>query len=413
MAAYRVYWDLVRDNADFRRLYLARLISFAGDWFLVIPLLGLVYEASGSPLAAAAVLAAQALPALVLAPVTGVVADRFDRKKILVLTDVVRAALVLGLLAADAVGGIWFPLLIIALEGVGAAFFYPASGAALPNVVDADELAPANVLMSSAWGAMLALGAGFGGLFAALVSREAAFVVNAASFLVSAVLVVRIGRRLQEPARSAAVRFVDSVRDALRYAVGNSRVTALLTSKAGHALTSGGAVGLFAVFSFTVFDAGDLGTGLLFGARGLGNLIGPFLAFGLVGSSNRRIYGSIGYAMALWGVAYLVVGVSPGLVLAALAILVAHMGGGTQFTFSNYGLQELTPDHLRGRVFALDFGLDTVAIAVSALVVGALAEVVPVRILLFGLGGIAIVFGLGWARVTRPLWTEIELGSER
>ncbi len=190
-------------------------------------------------------------------------------------------------------------------------------------------------------------------------------------------------------------------------------MTALLTSKAGHALTSGGAVGLFAVVSFTVFDAGDLGTGLLFGARGLGNLIGPVLAFRLVGSSNRRIYGSIGYAMALWGVAYLVVGVSPGLVLAAVAILIAHMGGGTQFTFSNYGLQELTPDQMRGRVFALDFGLDTLAIAVSALVVGALAEVVPIRVLLLGLGGIAIVFGLGWARVTRPLWAEIELGSER
>ena len=98
--------------------------------------------------------------------------------------------------------------------------------------------------------------------------------------------------------------------------------------------------------------------------------------------------------MALWGVAYLVVGVSPGLVLAALAILIAHMGGGTQFTFSNYGLQELTPDRMRGRVFALDFGLDTLAIAVSALVVGALAQVVPVRVLLLGLGGIAIVFGL-------------------
>ena len=116
MAAYRVYWELVRHNGDFRRLYLARLISFAGDWFLVIPLLGLVYEASGSPLAASAVLAAQTLPALLLAPVTGVVADRFDRKKILVIS-VARAALVLSLLAVDAVGGIWFPLLVIALEG--------------------------------------------------------------------------------------------------------------------------------------------------------------------------------------------------------------------------------------------------------------------------------------------------------
>lgn len=413
MATPQVYWALIRNNADFRRLYLARLISFAGDWFLIIPILGLVYEASGSPLAAAAVLAVQAIPALLLAPFTGVAADRFDRKKILVVSDVARAALALSLLAVDAVSGIWFPLLVMALEGAGAAFFYAASGGALPNVVHDDELAAANVLMSSAWGAMLALGAALGGLFAAAFSRDAAFVVNAASFLVSAVLVARIGRRLQEPVRAAAAGFVESTRDALRYAVGHRQVAALLTSKAGHALTSGGAVGLFAVVSFALFEAGDGGTGVLFGARGVGNLVGPILAFRLVGSSNRRIYESIGYAMALWGVAYLVVGFAPGLALAAVAICVGHMGGGTQFAFSTYGLQELSPDQIRGRVFALDFGLDALAIAVSALIVGALAEAVPVRTLIIALGGVALVFGLGWSRLTKPLWAGADAGAEQ
>ena len=404
MATYRVYWSLVRDNADFRRLYAARLISFAGDWFLLIPLLGLVYEISGSPLAAAAVIAAQALPALLLAPVTGVVADRFDRKKILVVSDLLRAGLALSLLAVDAVGGVWFPLLIVALEGAGAAFFYPASSGALPNVVSEQELAPANVLMSSAWGAMLALGAAMGGFFAAVVSRDAAFVVNAVTFVVSAILVARIGQRLQEPVRTATAGFIESTRDALRYAAGHRQVAALLTSKAVHALTSGGAVGLFAVMSFTLFDGGDGGTGVLFGARGLGNLFGPILAFRLAGPSDRRILGSIGYAMALWGVAYLVVGVAPGLLLAALAVMIGHMGGGTQFTFSTYGLQELSPDQIRGRIFALDFGLDTLAITVSALAIGALAQSVSIRVLILALGAIALVFGLAWARVTKPYW---------
>ncbi|MCP4250285.1 MAG: MFS transporter, partial [bacterium] len=109
MRTFRVYWNLVRHNADFRRLYLGRLISFAGDWFLVVPLVGLVYEASGSPLAAAAVFAAQAFPALLLAPVTGIAADRFDRKQILVITDVLRAGLAMSLLAADAIDATWFP----------------------------------------------------------------------------------------------------------------------------------------------------------------------------------------------------------------------------------------------------------------------------------------------------------------
>ncbi len=273
---------MLRHNADFRRLYLGRLVSFAGDWFLVVPLTGLVFEVSESPLAAAAVLAAQAIPALLLAPITGVVADRFDRKWILVITDVVRAGLAVCLLAASSFDGVWFPLLIIAFEGAGAAFFFPASTGGLPNLVDADDLAHANVLMSSAWGAMLALGASLGGLFATVVSRDAAFAVNAVSFLVSAVLVARIGTPLQEAVRTTAAGFAASTRHAVRYAVRHRRVAALLTSKAIHALTSGGAVGLFAVMSFTVFEAGDGGTGLLFGARGVGNLVGPVVAFRLV-----------------------------------------------------------------------------------------------------------------------------------
>ena len=92
--------------------------------------------------------------------------------------------------------------------------------------------------------------------------------------------------------------------------------------------------------------------------------------------------------------------------------MIGHMGGGTQFTFSTYGLQELSPDQIRGRIFALDFGLDTLAIAVSALTVGALAQFVPIRVLILGLGATALVFGVAWARVTRSYWAEIEFRSQ-
>ncbi len=404
MASVTLYWTLVRDNADFRRLYLARLISFAGDWFLIVPLVGLVYDMSGSTLAASAVIAAHALPALLLAPFTGTFADRFDRKKILIISDLVRAGLVLSLLAADTVDAVWFPLIVIALDGAGAAFFYPASGAALPNVVDSEDLGAANVLMSSAWGAMLALGAALGGFVAAVFSRDAAFAANAATFVVSAVLISRIGRRLQQEDRTVSDRFFEATKAALVYASDHRSVAALVTAKAGHALTSGGAVGLFAVLSIVVFDTGDGGTGVLFGARGLGNLFGPIIAFHLFGSSLQRVLGTIGYAMALWGLGYLFVGAAPSLALAALAIGIAHMGGGTMFTFSTYGLQELSPDQIRGRIFALDFGLDRLLFAISALAVGSAAEIVSIRTLLIGLGAAGLVFGLVWAAATRHLW---------
>lgn len=405
MTQFGTYVGLVRRNADFRRLYLARLVSFAGDWFLVVPLVGLVYEATESALAAAAVLAAQALPAALLAPLTGAVSDRFDRKWILVVSDLVRAGLAVSLLAADAVGGAWFPLMVMLLEGAGAAFFYPASTGALPNVVSEEELPVATALMSSAWGTMAALGAAAGGVFATLVSRDAAFLLNAVSFVVSASLVGRVVQSLQSPRDVGVGGERRSNREAFRYIFGDRRAGALLSAKGVHSLTSGGAVSLFALMSIVLFETGDAGTGMLFGARGLGNMIGPIAALAVVGSSTRRILSSIGWAMTVWGVAYVFVAISPTLLFAALAVCVAHMGGGTQFAFSTYGLQELTPDNVRGRVFALDFGIDTMAISVSALLLGFLAQTYAIRPLFTGLGVAAITFGLAWTALTRRLWT--------
>ncbi len=402
-----VYWNLVRLNPDFRRLYLARLVSFAGDWFLVVPLLGLVYETTNSPLAASAVLAALALPAALLAPVTGLVSDRVDRKVVLVVSDVLRAILALALLLTETVGAVWFPLTIVFLEGAGAAFFYPASAGALPNVVSERDLPAANALMSSAWGTMAALGAAAGGVFATLVSRDAAFVLNAASFLLSAVLVARVATKLQDGHLSQT----DDRRSnssAFRYIFRHRRVRALLTSKGVHSLTSGGAVSLFALMSITVYETGDAGTGALFGARGLGNMVGPILALAIIGPATHRILGSIGWMMVVWGVAYIFVGIAPTLLLSAVAVLVAHMGGGSQFTFSTYGLQDLMPDDVRGRVFALDFGIDMLAISVSALIVGALAQTIPIQSLLVGLGIVAIAFGSIWTAVTRSYWADLD-----
>lgn len=410
MTHFRTYWALLRSNPDFRRLYISRLVSFAGDWFLVVPLLGLVYEATDSALAASAVLAAQALPAALLVPLTGMVSDRFDRKTIMVITDLVRAVLALGLLATDAVGTVWYPLLLVFLEGAAAAFFYPASTGALPNVVTDQELPAATTLMSSAWGTMAALGAAAGGVFATLVSRDAAFIVNAASFILSALLIARVVTSLQDDTRTSTDDRRSNA-DAFRYIFSHRRAKALLSSKGVHSLTSGGAVSLFALLSITIFEAGDAGTGALFGARGLGNMIGPLLALAILGRSPKRILGSIGWMMALWGVGYILVGIAPSLFLAAIAVFIAHMGGGTQFTFSTYGLQELMPDDVRGRVFAIDFGIDMLAIAVSALILGALAQSLPIRPLFVGLGIVAIIFGSAWTAVTRSYWTDLETSS--
>ncbi len=404
------YIRLLRSNPDFRRLYAAQLVSFAGDWFLVVPLLGLILELTGSEVATSLVFVAETLPVFLLAPLAGTVADRFDRRKIMIAADLGRVAAALGLIFVDDLRSPLLAFGLVSVVAVGSAFFFPASQSALPNLVDARDLSAANVLLGSAWGTMAAVGAALGGTVADLVGRDLAFGVDAASFVVSALLIIRVRASFAE-ARESRTRpgFLESTRETLRFARSHLEVAALLTSKAGFGLVAG-AIVLFPVISIELFDAGDSGTGLLFGARGLGALVGPFLARRWFGESDRKLVGTIGYAIAIWGVFYVVLSQAPTLLLAAVAVTFAHMGGGTQWAMSTYGLQVTTPDELRGRIFSFDFGLVTLAISISFLTAGALANVFGVEPVVAGSGLLGLGFGLVWAAATRRYWSALDGG---
>ncbi len=408
MAEDRGYRQLLRDNPDFRRLYTAQLISFAGDWFLTVPVLGLVFDLTGSEIATTAVFVAATLPIFLLSPITGAVADRFDRRKIMIAADVARAVGVVGLLFVDDLGSPALAFAVVAFEGVGAAFFFPASQSALPNLVDGKDLSRANVLLGSAWGTMAAVGAALGGTIADAFSRDVAFGVDAVSFLVSAVLVARVRRSFAERRDpDQRTRFLPAVKEAIAFARTHPAVAALLTSKSGFGLVAG-AIALFPLISIELFDAGDAGTGVLFGARGLGALVGPFLVRRLFGSSDRRLVSTIGYSIAFWGVAYVALSQAPTLALAAVAVALAHMGGGNQWAMSTYGLQVTTPDAVRGRIMSADFGLVTLAISTSFLTAGVLASVLGVEPVVAGSGALGLVFGLTWAARTRRHWDHLD-----
>ena len=134
-----------------------------------------------------------------VAPFAGALADRVDRKRLLVAADVARVPICLGFLLARTPDTLWIALACALLLSACGAFFEPASSAALPNLVDDADLPTANVILGSAWGVMLAVGAALGGIVAATLGRDAAFVIDAATFAVSALLIVGITRPFQQP----------------------------------------------------------------------------------------------------------------------------------------------------------------------------------------------------------------------
>lgn len=405
MPQSRPYTALIRSNPDFRKLWSAQLISFGGDWFAGVALLGLILEITGSEFYSGLILAANMLPFFLLAPVAGVIADRFDRKKMMIASDLSRAVLALGLLLVRSPQTVWIGIASLAAMALSGSFFGPASQAALPNLVTKQQLGPANVLMGSSFGTMLAVGAALGGVMASVFGRDAAFVFNSLSFVASAVLIVGIkGRFSEEKHQVSELHPVRDLLEGVAYARSNRRVLALLATKLAFGLGAG-SIALLPIFAIGVFDAGDAGIGLLFAARGLGVLLGPFWARAFVGDSEHRLFAAVGAAMAVFALCYGAFSFMPVIWLAAPMAALAHMGGGAHWIMSSYGLQTLTPDHLRGRISSFDHGVVTVSMSLSLLLSGWAAESFDPRLVMQFLAAIALLFSAIWAFATRDLWS--------
>lgn len=389
--------SLLRRNRDFRRLYLASVISLGGDWFLLVALFGLALELSSSPFAVAFIVAAQDITYFLASPVTGALADRMDRRILMVVADVARAGLVLGFLFVRSADTLWIAYLLLATVATFSAAFEPASAAALPNLVEKEDLGIANALSGSLWGTMLAVGAAVGGIVTAAVGRDVAIVIDALSFAVSAWLIWSIRRPLTlERGEHAGIR--EATVETARYARRDHRVLALIAVKFGWGL--GGGVLVLIPLIAGDFGNGALAIGFLMAARGVGALIGPFVGRAALGPGEHQLFVAIAVALGVFGVGYALLGAAPGLLLAMPAVALAHVGGGAQWTLSSYGLQKIVPDRIRGRVFAFDGMLVTLTFGISSVLTGWLASMLGPSRTAYAMGGIAVVWAIVWTWVT-------------
>lgn len=395
----RSSFSLLARNSAFARLYAAILVSFMGDWFATIAILGRVFDLTGgSEFLVTLVMVVHMVSIAAFSPLGGHLADRFDRRRLMVLADVVRVVLALGYLLVDQPSEVWMAYVLTAGLGAFTAMFEPTAHAAVPNLVDPEDLPAANVLMGSAWGTMLAIGGALGAIVAATLGRDAAFVGDASSFAVSAVLIVGIRRRFAEDRGGEHPSIRTAVVDTVRYARLDRRVFALLSVKGGFGL-GGGIMALLPLVSLEVFGTGDSGTGILLAARGIGALLGPFLARRFT-QNLRSLYAAIGVSFVVYGISYGIVSFAPALWFAAVFVVVAHLGGGAQWTLSTYGLQRVVPDAIRGRVFSFDFGLATLSFSVSILLGGWIADQAGALAAIAVLAGISGTWAIAWTVLT-------------
>jgi predicted MFS family arabinose efflux permease len=406
-------FNVLRTNRDLRLLFVAQNLSFMGDWFTFVALAGLVQDVTGSKFLVSLLLVAFSLPSFLASPIGGPVADRYDRRKVLIIVSILQAVAATGLLFIGD-SRIWIAFVAQGSIAALAAFVRPALEAAIPNLArNPEELRQANAVFGSSWGVMLAVGAGIGGIFSQAFGREAAFIADIATFLIATGLIALVTRPMQEARTKTKSRRIHPIRDmgeALHLAKSDPAIMSLLMSKMTFAVGAG-VVSQLAVYAADSFNSGDAGRGLMLGLRGLGSALGPLVAARFVKDDLSRVILVCGISGLGFAGGYLAAAASPILIIAAIFIGLAHLGGGAQWTLSTYGLQMRCPDEMRGRVLAGDFALITLSLGLSSLAAGVVSEYIGARgaITVFAL--LAVCASVIYLLATRAVRAELKISA--
>jgi Major Facilitator Superfamily len=378
------YARLLRGNRNFRRLWLAQIVSEIGDWFYTLSIYTLLLQLTGQAGSVALALVLQVLPQTFAGPTAGVVNDRLKRKHVMIAADIVRFVVVLAMLFVRSRSMVWLVYPLLLAETTMAAFFEPARSSVIPNIANESDVLVANTLSSATWSVNLLIGAAVGGVVAALFGRDTVFVLNALSFLTSAILIG--GMRFAEPHAEAAAPLrprdlVDfsPVLEGIRYIRNHRTLLPAVFAKAGELMVGPSWVIFtvlgareFAVHGHGIDAAGGamLGMSILLGGRGLGALVGPLISARWAGQNDGRLRLGILFGYLTIAIGYGVLGASRSVWMAAVCAMLAHMGGSTVWVFSTTLLQLHTEDRFRGRVFAADLGLGSLTFAVTAYAAG-------------------------------------------
>ena len=413
------YLLLLRTNRNYRNLWLGSVVSQLGDWFNLLASAEIITDLTSNGVAISYLFLARFLPLFLFSPLAGVLADRFSRKKILILSDILRALTVLGFLYVRSSQQIWLFYVLTVLQFVLSAMFTPARTAVLANVVRQEDLVTANALDSLTWSTMLALGAFLGGLVAAMFGAAAAFVMDSLTFLFSAWCVSRIvmplvDRSLDLP-RTGWLDFVDG----FRYLWHEPFILGIALVKAAGSLVWGGVNVLEITFAEQIFplngsaltrmfrieDGGTATLGLIYIVSGLGTGLGPIFMRRWLGDQRRRmLFGiSIGFVFLFTGILLLASAVNLPWYLSGT--LVRTIGSGTVWVFSAALLQTLVPDRFRGRVFAFEFAALTLTQSISTFFAGYGQDAWGLRLTTAVLGFLGIGVFLVWLVLywrTRP-----------
>ncbi len=388
----RSYVEVARSPSYFP-LWLSQLVSSFGDTLHYIALVVLVYQLTGQGAAVAVLVAAEVLPVLLLGPVAGVVIDRFSRKSVLIAADLARALLVLSLVWPQ---GAWHAYLVAAGIAAGNTFFNPTVQAVIPALTTENQRLAANSVAWSTGRLVQIIASAIAGSMIALIGTDAAFAVNAATFVISALLIVRLvipqhaGHLGQETTRGLD-RYLGEAREGMRYARHDPLVSRLLIVQSLASFAVGATGAMLVVLSEQHLDLRPSGFAWLIGAISAGALLGPLIPNALARDYRTARWMFVPYIVR--GLGDVLLAFLTPLPVALLILFVYGLNTSAGMVVYSAAVQGAVPDRVRGRVFTL-LDVSWNAMRLLSLALGAVVvDAVGVRPL-FWSGG-ALLAGAG------------------
>ena len=378
--ANRSYLALVRENRDFRKLWIASVISMMGEWFNTIALFFLILEYTGSEFLLGLLFTVRMAGFAILQPVIGLMADRFHRKSLMVISNLIQMVLALCFLFVNDSGDIVWMIglsgLMMVLHGV----YMTAERASLPNIVSEEDLATANALEAASWSTALCMGAMLGGVVVSYWGTDAAFIIDSLTFLVGTLFLINltlpqtVEESMKGPWFSTAF---GNIKRGWRRIRDQPALFRIVFAKASWNIAGGGLAGVFLVLlGADVKGYGAaFGFGLFFFARGIGTGLGPIIARTLF--TNEHSWPNlVGNLIVISGVFYLLIGATLdiNLWLTVVLVILAHSASGANWVLSTILMQQWVEDEVRGRVFSADMLILSVAFSMSTTAAGWLME---------------------------------------
>jgi MFS family permease len=395
----------------FRNLFFATLGSSFGTLLaaiaLAIDVKDRTVSSPHSGLWVAAVLIVEFLPTIVVGLLLGPLLDRLERRSLMIAADALRAGVFVALPFAPGAAGV---VGLALLAGLATGFFRPAVYAGVPNLVPGDELPNANALLQTVENASWAVAPLVGGVLTAAAGPSAAYAINAASFVVSISLLVRIPPRLLQSERALSRGHWTDLREGFTAALRSPSMRAVLVAWGLASLAAGAGSVTEPFLAKNTFSAGDFGYGLLYGSIGAGLVTGSFLsASALARYGVARVYG---ISLVVMGVGYVAAAASPSVWVAAVGCIVSGLGNGSAIACNALLVQRGTFDLLRGRALTFVMSATFVLVGVGDGLGGLFVHRAGARWIWAGAGGMLLVAALAGSLLARHLGSETAAEAE-